>query len=85
MRAVGYLPGAHSVVRLIAETARWQTSTPAKTRITAIADDGFYVECGVRHPLVSVGSRAADYNSVFKVLLLVCPQLVSPNCQRLQP
>ncbi len=67
VQTVGYLPGAHSVVRLIAESAQWQGTGPATTRISAIADDGFFVECGVRHPLANAVAPVADYSPALSI------------------
>lgn len=60
-RRVGYLPGAHSVVRLIAETIRWESSTPVSTRISGTTDDGFFVTAAVRSPKAACTSALSKY------------------------
>ncbi len=49
VKRVGYLAGAHSIVRLVAETVRWESSGPTVATITSTAEDGFYVTTSVRH------------------------------------
>ena len=49
VKRVGYLAGAHGIVRLVAETVRWESSAPAVATITSTAEDGFYVTTSVRH------------------------------------
>ena len=62
VRRVGYLAGAHSIVRLIAETIRWEASKPVSTRINATAEDGFYISTTVRHPKTEPPLASGKYN-----------------------
>jgi acyl transferase domain-containing protein len=61
VKRIGYLAGAHSLVRLVAETIRWDTSSPVTTDICATAEDGFFVRSSVRHPKASVKSMKSKY------------------------
>ena len=47
---IGYLAGAHPIVRMIAETIRWQAGDVRPKVITSVAEDGFYISASTRHP-----------------------------------
>lgn len=47
---IGYLAGAHPLVRIIAETLRWQTGNSDPKLVTSVAKDGFHITAAVRAP-----------------------------------
>jgi len=51
VRKIGYLAGAHPIVRLIAETIQWQAGDVRPKVITSVAEDGFSITANTRHPM----------------------------------
>lgn len=47
---IGYLAGAHPIVRIIAQTVRWQNEATPPQAITTIAEDGFSIKINTRQP-----------------------------------
>ncbi len=64
VRRIGYLAGAHGVVRLIAETIRWEGAQPSRTAVTAVAQDGFTISASIRHPSIRNKYEEKRHNGV---------------------
>jgi len=58
VKRIGYLAGAHPVIRLLAETINWSHGEVSQKLITAVAEDGFYITVQTRHPAIQLRSQA---------------------------
>ena len=48
---VGYLAGAHSIIRIMADTVHWSNTATLSQPITSVAEDGFCITVHTRFPI----------------------------------